>query len=183
MNYIIPTIDVEALRSLSRLGNFDQLIMGKIDDDYFGVPKILDIIREYNGSGTFYVDFAEYKHGIDKLKNLSNLILEKGSDVQLHIHPQFIADENRYLLNQYSKEEQSEIFEKCIDIQKKCTGEKPRSFRAGGYGADNNTLELLNNFGITSDSSYFHNHKWCNISKKPLNRISKNSGLIEIPVT
>lgn len=183
MKYIIPTIDVEALRSLSRLGSFDQLIMGKIGDDFYGVPKILDIIREYDGSGTFYVDFAEHEHGIDKLKKLSKLVLENGNDVQLHIHPQFIADKNRYLMNQYSKEEQSEIFEKCIDIQTKCTGEKPISFRAGGYGADDNTLKLLSNFGITSDSSYLYKHKWCNVSSKPLNKISQFGNLFEIPVT
>jgi len=183
MNYLIPTIDVEALRSLSRLGDFDRLIMGKRNDEYFGVPKILDIIGEYNGSGTFYVDFAEVGHGTDKLKELSDLIIKKGSDIQLHIHPQFIADKNRYLLNQYSKKEQAEIIEKCIEIYKQCTGGKPTSFRAGGYGADESTIELLREHGFNSDSSYFYNHKWCNIKPKPLNKISRINNIYEIPVT
>jgi hypothetical protein len=183
MNYLIPTIDVEALRSLSRLGSFDQLIMGKVGDDFFGTTKIAEIIKDFGGTGTFFVDFAEEGHGIDKLKKLSEQILKLGSDVQLHIHPQFISDKERFLLNQYNREEQSIILDKCIDIYKKCTNENPFSFRAGGYGADDNTLELLKQKNILVDSSYFVNHKWCKISELPINRISEKNSIIEIPVT
>ncbi len=97
MKYLIPTIDVEAIRSLSRLGNYEQLIMGKINNEYYGATKIAEIINEYGGSGTFFVDFAEHEHGIDKLKSLSEKIIENNCDVQLHVHPQFIADKSRFL--------------------------------------------------------------------------------------
>lgn len=183
MKYLIPTIDVEALRSLSRLGNFDQLILGKIGKEFFGATKIAEIISEYGGSGTFYIDFAEKDHGLHKLKSLSEEIKNIGSDVQLHIHPQFIADNNRYLMNQYSKVEQSHIFNECIDIYRSCTGEHPISFRAGGYGADDHTLEILREKQIKIDSSYFFGHEWCKISHLPVNKISYLDSLIEIPVT
>ena len=183
MNYLIPTIDVEALRSLSRLGDFDQLILGKIGKENYGTIKIAEIIKKYGGSGTFYIDFAEKDHGIDKLKLLSEEIMELGSDVQLHIHPQFLGDKNRYLMNHYTKEEQSSLIDQCIDIFAQCTGENPLSFRAGGYGADDNTIDLLREKGIRIDSSFFVGHKWCKINDMPINRISEHNSLIELPVT
>jgi hypothetical protein len=183
MNYIIPTIDVEAIRTLSKLGNFDDLILGKIGNDFFGTTKIAEIIHEYGGHGTFYVDFAEKDHGLDKLKFLSENILKYNSDVQLHIHPQFIADNSRYLLNTYNKNEQKEIISNCVEVYEKCLGEKPISFRAGGYSANDNTMEVLSESDILIDSSYFHNHKWCEISQKPINVISKHEGIYELPIT
>jgi len=183
LKYLIPTIDVEAIRSLSRLGNFDQLIMGKINNEYFGATRIAEIINEYGGSGTFFVDFAEHEHGINKLKFLSEKIVANNCDVQLHIHPQFIADKSRYLLNSYNKNEQYEIISKTIKIYEDCINEKPISFRAGGYGADENTIEVLSDLGINIDSSYFFNHKWCKLKEKPINVVSKNSNFYEIPVT
>ena len=45
MKYIIPTIDVEAIRTLSKLGNFDDLILGKIGNDLFGTEKIAELIH------------------------------------------------------------------------------------------------------------------------------------------
>ncbi len=183
MKYIIPTIDVEAIRTLSKLGNFDDLILGKIGNEFFGTEKIAEIIQQYGGKGTFYIDFAEKDHGIDRLKMLSENILKYNSDIQLHVHPQFIGDKTRYLLNSYSKDEQKEIINNSIDVYKKCLGEKPISFRAGGYSADDNTLEVLSDSEILIDSSYFHNHKWCGISQKPINVISKHGGIYELPIT
>ena len=45
MVYLIPTIDVEAIRSLRRLGSYDMLIAGKINNSYWGVRKIIEIVR------------------------------------------------------------------------------------------------------------------------------------------
>lgn len=183
MKYIIPTIDVEAIRTLSKLGDFDKFILGNIDGEFYGATKIAEIINDFGGRGTFYVDFAEKDHGIEKLKYLTEDIIKLNSDVQLHIHPQFIADKTRYLLNSYSKSEQMDIFKECVQIYEQCTGTKPISFRAGGYSADNSTLEVLSELGITTDSSYFHNHKWCSITELPLNKVSKIFSIYEIPVT
>jgi hypothetical protein len=183
LKYIIPTIDVEAIRSLSKLGDFDKFILGQINDELYGATKIAEIINDFEGSGTFYIDFAEKNHGIERLKKLSKDIIALNSDVQLHIHPQFIADKSRYLLNSYSKSEQLDIFNECLKVYEQSTGTKPVSFRAGGYSADNSTLEVLSKLGITTDSSYFHNHKWCRISELPLNKVTKLSSVYEVPVT
>lgn len=183
MKYVIPTIDVEAIRTLSKLGSFEDLILGKVNDLYYGVPKILEVFEKYNVAGTFFVDFAEIGHGIERLKYLSKMISNNNSDVQLHIHPQFIADPDRYLLNQYKRSEQKQIFQKCIDIFEKCTGNSPLAFRAGGYGADENTISLLKEFKIKVDSSFFIDHKWCKLEKYPVNNIYSDGELFEIPVT
>ncbi len=183
MKYLIPTIDVEALRSLTKLGDFDKLILGEINGAYYGVDKIIELLNQFNCRGTFYVDFAEHGHGIEKFRKLSKSILESGNDLQLHIHPQFCSDNNRFLMNQYSYSEQNDIFLKCIDLYKKSSGLAPTSFRAGGYGANNDTLKAMLNNNIIYDSSYFYNHKWCDISPIPNNKFSKIGDIYELPIT
>ncbi len=180
---IIPTIDVEAIRSLTRLGDFDKLILGNIGNEYFGVPRILEVFSEYNITGSFFVDFAEIGHTDNQFIELNNLILSQDSDIQLHIHPQFCADKSRPLLRQYSLEEQTSIFKCAIDNMKLTTDSYPKAFRAGGYGADNNTLLVMKQYGINLDSSFFPNHINCGISGRSVNSITHDGGITEFPVT
>ena len=184
MKYIIPTVDVEALRTISKLGDFEKLILGEINGAYYGVPKIIELLKQFNSSGTFYVDFAEHEHGLEKFKKLSSSIINSGNDLQLHIHPQFYSDNKRFLMNQYNYSEQNNIFSECINLYKKSSGGAvPTSFRAGGYGANDDTLKAMNNNNIQYDSSYFYNHKWCNISPVSNNRLSKIKNIYELPIT
>ncbi|MDP8231482.1 MAG: hypothetical protein P9L91_02300 [Candidatus Zophobacter franzmannii] len=183
MKYIIPTIDVEAIRTLSRLGDYEKLILGRIGDYSFGVPKILEIFDTFRVKGTFFVDFAEKDHDPKLFHLLTELILGKNNDVQLHVHPQFMSDPNRPLLHQYNIIEQEHCLDESIKAFYHATSHYPKAFRAGGYGADNNTLKLLSKFGISVDSSYFPGHENCKISPLTPNVISKVDDIIEVPVT
>ncbi len=180
---IIPTIDVEAIRSLTRLGDFDRLILGKIGKESYGVPRILDVFSEHNIHGSFFVDFAEIGHSNDKFSKLNYSILEQGSDIQLHIHPQFCLDAERPLLRDYSFDEQRCIFEASLKKMRETTKVKPIAFRAGGYGANNATLEVMTEFGIHLDSSFFPNHRNCSIENMKPNILSQQGRVTEFPVT
>jgi len=184
MIYVVPTIDVEAIRSLNVLGDFSKLILGEIDNNRYGIEKIISTIKKFNGTGTFFIDYAESGHGLNKLRYITKIVEENKCEVGLHIHPQFIADISRYLLNEYSYDEQKEIFRKCINNYLECSELKNlKTFRAGGYGADDNTMSVLRENNILCDSSYFRNHKWCKISPKPLNIISKSDEIVHFPIT
>jgi peptidoglycan/xylan/chitin deacetylase (PgdA/CDA1 family) len=180
---IVPTIDVEAIRSLSVPGDFERLVMGEIKGHFYGVPKIMEILSRNNGKATFFVDYAEHIHGIEKLTSISQYIKAQNFDVQLHIHPQFISGDQRFLLHEYSFEEQQYIFNRAVEIYGTCNGKHPLFFRAGGYGADENTLIVAKEYGIVCDSSYFPGHKGCKLQRRPMNVISYANGMYSFPIT
>ena len=66
-------------------------------------------------------------------------------------------------------------------------GCKPLAFRAGGYGADKETLEVLMELGIKYDSSYLYKKKTCKLNEagilKKINEIAGYKDIIEIPIT
>ncbi len=160
--YIMPTIDVEAIKDHKDLGDFNKLISQ--------VNSMDSIFLKYNIKGTFLIDVAEpfeWQIVFDKLKR---------HDLQLHIHPNFISDKDRLLMWEYSSKEQCKIINECLDRFKEYRGNKPEIFRAGAYGADDNTLKCLVKNNIKCDMSYFKDHKNCKIKKIP-------KGLIEVPVS
>ncbi|MCZ8106035.1 MAG: hypothetical protein O9972_50150, partial [Burkholderiales bacterium] len=65
------------------------------------------------------------------------------------------------------------------------TGKRPVSHRAGGYGANYDTLTALAASGIGVDSSVFHGYAHCGLNTPPLtvNAPVHHSGVLEVPVT
>ncbi|GEM_PF-1623099 len=181
--YLIPTIDVEAIKNLKYQGDFNQLILGRTDQGQWGVEKIMEVLKRNNAGASFFVDFAEYPKYPKNFQSLSKSILRNGFDVQLHIHPQFCADINRPLMHHYSLEEQIKIIEQCQTFYYQCCDTSAKAFRAGGYGADQNTLIAIAQNQIQIDSSYYFNHPWCKLNNLPLNVPSQINDIIEIPIT
>ncbi len=182
MKNVLLTIDTEGPR-----GSDPVLyqIWGKVGDNYYGIPKIIEMCDKHNATGLFFVDFAEvYDYGYDKIKEVVDYILNKGHDVGVHIHPHHLPNENRHFLWEYSYEEQYNIIEKCTEIYERIVGKKPLSFRAGKYGANNDTLEILSKLGYKYDFSEFYSQKWCGIEPHFSYALpQKYLDLVEIPVT
>lgn len=185
MVYLIPTIDVEAIRSLRRLGSYDMLIAGKVNKSYWGVRKIIEIVRAYQGDATFFVDVCEMGHSKKKMVALCREIIQHGCDVQLHIHPQFMFDVNRPLLNHYSFEEQIHIIKQCTDVFYELTDHYPIAHRAGGYGVNEDTFQALAACHIPVDASFLYGDRRCKLDNQilPRNAVGTYQGIIEIPVT
>lgn len=181
--YLIPTIDVEAIDNLKTQGSFDQLILGKTNQGQWGVPKIMGVLKDNRASASFFIDFAEFPKYSKKFKVLTNDLSNNNFDVQLHIHPQFCADINRPLMQHYTFEEQVKIIKQCQLYYHECCKTPAIAFRAGGYGANQNTLAALVQNNIQIDSSFFPEHKWCDLSDLPINTPSKSNNVIEIPIT
>ena len=53
------------------------------------------------------------------------------------------GDGKRWLLSEYAREEQAEILDYAIEQYRQFMGTQPVAFRAGGFGANRDTLELL----------------------------------------
>ncbi len=183
MKDIILTIDTEGPR-----GSDPVLyqIWGKVgNDQYYGIPKIIEVCDRYNIRALFFVDIPEiWDCGYDKIKEVVLFIKEKGHDVGMHVHPHHMPNETRHFLFDYTKEEQYDIIKKCTDKFVEICGEAPESFRAGKYGANRDTLDIIAELGYKYDFSEFYSNKWCGIKPEIayiLPQVYKT--IIEYPVT
>lgn len=180
---VILTIDTEGPRGKDPIL---YQIWGKVgEEQYFGISKIIEICDRYNVKGLFFVDIPEiWDFGYEKIKEVVLYIREKGHDVGVHVHPHHMPGENRHFLFDYSKEEQMDIIKKCTDKYVEITGEFPKSFRAGKYGANRDTLDIIAELGYKYDFSEFYSQKWCGINPEVGYVLPQRyKSLIEFPVT
>ena len=182
--YGIFTVDVEGHVGVDPV---EHLIYGKTKDGQLrGIDMLMDIFDQYHVKALFFVDIAEaWDYGEEKIAGVLKHIEERGHDVGVHIHPDHMADKNKLFLSEYTREEQYEMISKCTDFYEQTLGHRPLAFRAGKYGANRETLNILAEFGYKADFSEFYGHKWCHINP-PVAKVNVqklNNGLIEIPVT
>ena len=165
-----------------------RMIYGKASDGKeYGINYLMKLFSDRKIKGLFFVDIPEMAdHGADKIERVLKDIESNGHNTGVHVHPDHMADINRRYLWQYSKAEQYEMIARCTEFYEKILKKPPLSFRAGRYGADNNTLQVLDELGYKYDMSEFHSSRYCKIEPEVTwNRVitcGKN-GLKEVPVT
>ena len=55
----------------------------------------MDVCDTYNVKALFFLDFAEaWDYGCDKIKEVVKLILKRGHDIGVHIHPDHMLDKD-----------------------------------------------------------------------------------------
>jgi len=183
MKNVILTIDTEGHDGVNPI---DRLVWGKAaDGKEYGINHIMDICDNYSAKALFCVDMAEaWDYGKEKITEVVTHIRNRGHDVGVHIHPDHMADRNRQFLWEYTKEEQRDIIMKCTDLYKEILGEPPLAFRAGKYGANRDTLDVLDELGYKFDFSEFYGQKWCGIDPPvAINMPACYKSIVEIPVT
>ena len=156
MNFII-SIDVEAHRVKEEIGlNNGSLI------------KILDLLKKYNLSATFFIDTAEVNRwGYRYILNTCNIIKKYSSNHQfgLHVHPHHVSKKNKWNLHDYSYLDQEKIINYSLNMYKKIFGHHPLIFRAGGFAINDDTFRILKKYKIPKDSSFLYNHSNCKPKK------------------
>jgi peptidoglycan/xylan/chitin deacetylase (PgdA/CDA1 family) len=180
---IIFTVDVEGHVGENPVS---RLIYGAVDEKEYGIAALMDMLDHYKIKGLFFVDIAEaWDYGEEKISGVLKFIKNRGHDVGVHIHPDHMADKKRLFLSEYSYDEQYKMIKQCTDFYKKVLGEQPIAFRAGKYGANWITLEILAKLGYKVDFSQFYGQKWCHINPccTKTNTIQLDTGLIEVPVS
>lgn len=182
MKKIIFTIDVEGHKGNNPV---EKLIWGDAEGQRVGIEYFVKELNSRNIKGIFFVDFAEaWSYGKDKIAEVVNFIVNNGHSVGMHIHPDHILDKNRLFLFEYSYFEQKEIITKCTDLYVEILGYRPISFRAGKYGANHDTLKIIDELGYKFDFSQFYKQKWCGIIPEVAYVLPQNyNRLVEFPVT
>lgn len=203
MTRVYITIDTEyssgLLKGLSqadRVDNFARSIACVTPDGPAGITHKLDLLRQYGQKAVFFVDpMPALVWGVAAIEDIVGPILDAGQDVQLHCHTEWLelaGDRNplsskrigRNLLD-FPLEEQAQLLDFARDTLIAAGAPAPVAFRAGNYGANDDTLRALADLGIAYDSSH------CPALRQGASEISLGSedrdpayhmGVIEVPV-
>jgi hypothetical protein len=179
--------------TLKPVGN-EKRVFGKIGDQYYGIPLIIDIANRYNIPLTFFLEVLnKYYFGEKESREACRYIIGRGHDVQLHVHPNYLNfmrpnPGERYFsdrLCNYDLEKQVELIEEGRELLIQYGAKPPIAFRAGNFAADRATLKALKMSGFFIDSSFSMN--FGNSSPRTnhldINDCFEVEGIFEFPIT
>jgi hypothetical protein len=193
---IYLTVDTEVWHDYRNLEkNLVTSVYGKTPDGEYGLEFLIDKLNENKLKATFFVEplFSEVA-GHKSLCNMVKTIQGGGHDTQLHIHTEWLESINNPFLPKktgrhikfFSLEQQITLLNYCRGLIKECGVENLCAFRAGNFGANNDTLKALAECKIEIDSSYNYCYlaSSCDIqTSKPLFHPTHINGTLELPVT
>jgi hypothetical protein len=187
---------VSDLSAADRRDNFARSIACLTPDGPTGLTHKLALFEEHGIKAVFYVDpMPALVWGVAAIEDVVGPILDAGQDVQLHCHTEWLelAGDSSPLaskrtgrnLYDFPYEEQCEILAYARDTLVAAGAPVPVAFRAGNYGADDDTLHALRTIGVRYDSSH------CPALADSASRISLGpedidpmlyKGIVEVPV-
>ena len=139
-------------------------MMGEYGNRAFGIPLICDILDRHNLKATFFIEPFNDELGYPgETEPVCRFIVDRGHDVQLHVHPGHVHYGLHVAGKPYIRTDQ--IADLPPDRQRammtdgarrieQWAGTRPIAFRAGNMGASEQTLKILPDTGIWIDSSY-----------------------------
>lgn len=172
MTRVFITIDTEYSSGLytgpgtvDRADNYARSIACITPEGPAGITHKLQLLAEYGQKAVFFVDpMPALVWGVAAIEDIVGPILEAGQDVQLHCHTEWLAiagsanplpsKATGHNLADFPFEEQCAILDYARATLIAAGAPAPVAFRAGNYGADDNTLRALAANGIDYDSSH-----------------------------
>jgi hypothetical protein len=200
MTRAIISFDTELSAGLYQRGadaraNFESSILGRCREGDYGIHFQMDMLERHGLTGVYFVDpMPALVYGPEIIDRIVEPILARGHEVQLHIHTEWLAFAR---FNPVGRHTGRNIGDFPLAAQKKLIGlardilvgagaPRPTAFRAGNFGANDDTLRALAALGFRFDSSF--NGAWrahgCAISLDPGNlAMREHQGVIEVPVS
>lgn len=162
------TVDTELSLKLFQEGasaqeNFDSSIAGKCRDGEFGIFYQMDRLEAFGLTGVFFVDpMPALVYGPAVIARIVEPILQRGHEVQLHIHTEWLEfaqdHEHAHLrgrnIADFGLDDQISLLSQARALLMMAGAPKPTAFRAGNFGANDDTLRALNAIGVQYDSSF-----------------------------
>lgn len=178
---------------LKPVGN-EKRVFGKIGDTAYGIPLIMDIADLNKLPITFFVEVLnKYYFGEDETKKVCKYIIDRGHDIQLHLHPNYLnftrSDPGKLYFRDniycYNLSRQIELIDEGKKLLTKYGTGDPIAFRAGNFAADTNTLIALKKNGFLINSSYNNRYidKECRLDDLKINDASRAEEIWEFPIT
>jgi hypothetical protein len=149
MGKILFTCDVEC-HDPARPENW---FLGKVGKELW-LEKVCSELSKRNIEGIFFVDFVGCEKWVATIVKVIQILKSYGQRIELHVHPSNFSAGYPYQLPDLEYDLQEQIIASAVESYTHFTGVRPQIFRAGAYGIDYNTLQLLKSYGL-SDSSYY----------------------------
>ena len=144
---------------------FRQYVYGPTPRGNYGLPYTLGTLEEYGLGGVFFVEplFAT-RFGAGPLAEIVALIRDRGHEIQLHLHTEWVdesrvpllqgVDRKRQFLRYFTRDEQAALVAAGKRLLAAAGAPDIAAFRAGSFGFNRDTLSALAQNGIGVDSSY-----------------------------
>ncbi len=174
---------------------YDRSIACRTPHGEVGIGHQMEVMDDFGLKGVFFVDpMPALVWGVAAVARLVEPILARGHEVQLHLHPEWLAiagdanplgDRTGSAMHEFTEDEQVELIGLARDYLVDAGAPLPTVFRAGNYGADDATLRALARIGIPYDSSHVPGiiGSDCAITLGPEHReVSLHHGTIEVPI-
>jgi peptidoglycan/xylan/chitin deacetylase (PgdA/CDA1 family) len=142
---------------------FEHGILGKTAAGELGVRYQMQALNRHGLKATFFVEpLHAAVAGETWLKQTVAMIVQAGHDVQMHAHTEWLSDASdpelppahRQFLHQFPAADQVRILAWAKRRLERCGAGRIVAFRAGSFGASNDTLKALREIGVGIDSSY-----------------------------
>lgn len=191
---VFLTVDTEfAWRHHAAGLDLDTIYERSLEPAGVGLGHQLEQLSRYGLKACFFVDpMPALVFGLAPVKRMVDTILAAGQEVQLHLHPNWTGAQEgdraarygRFQMHEYTLDEQIGLVRGATELLVAAGAPHPIAFRAGGYAANEDTLQALAGLGFVYDSS--HNGAEAAESRitLPPERIAPvMRGLVEVPVT
>ena len=164
MTQVLITIDTELSAALFQAGaDADANFARSIGCDGYGVGWQMDRLDAHGLIGVFFVDpMPALVYGPDVIARVVGPIIARGHEVQLHLHPEWLAwadtmpvgDRRGRSIGDFSLDDQVILITLARQLLTDAGAPPPTAFRAGNYGANDDTLLALAGLGLRWDSSF-----------------------------
>ena len=177
--------------NLKPVGNTKRVFC-RIGKREFGIPLMMDIAESYGLSLIFFVEaMSRLFFGEEETRSICQYILERGHDIQLHLHPEYLKFGRSSVVPSCAiahmpfSQQNNLINDGCQTLIRYGVPSL-KAFRAGGFGADINTLKALRENSVLIDSSY--NNYYLKRSRRlsagaEVNDACNIQGVWEFPIT
>ena len=157
--------------------SFKRYIYGPTSKGDYALPIQLQVLQDHGLKGVFFIEpLFSTRFGGAPLQEIVGLINDGKQEIQLHLHTEWVDEavvpllpdskKKRQHIKYFSLSEQEVLIGKGMDLLVQGGSNKISAFRAGSFGANQDTLRALESNDIKIDSSY--------------NYISKMDGICDI---
>lgn len=144
---------------------FRRYIYGPTSRGDYGLPYQLHQLQEHGLTGVFFVEsLFSTRFGLEPLAEIISLVRERGHEIQLHLHTEWVDESDKPLLDNitgkkqllryFSLPEQTILIQTGAQLLELAGGRSVNAFRAGNFGFNRDTLRALATNRIVFDSSY-----------------------------
>lgn len=202
MTQVYITVDTEYSANIvrqmgkdCRAENYARSISAATPEGDVGIAYQLDVMNRHGLKGVFFVDpMPALIWGTEAITDIVGPIVEAGHDVQLHLHSEwleFAGDATPVKgrtggnIKDFNFDDQCALLDYARTTLIAAGAPRPTAFRAGNYGANDDTCRALAALGFTHETSHCPGIavSACDISLDSTHRQPlQHCGLIEVPI-